>query len=87
LEAVFSVGSATKLYIVQLIILWIGRIEALSYITADMWSHEMVLRPFSLPSKKQLCACGVFRKKIIVVKGRCLHEAENENVSLSNGKM
>jgi hypothetical protein len=36
-----------------------------------MWSHETVPCPFfSRPSKKQLHAYGVFRKKVIVVKGK-----------------
>jgi hypothetical protein len=37
---------------------------------------------FSRPSKKQLRVCGVFRKKVIVVKGSCLRGAEIENVAV-----
>jgi hypothetical protein len=33
----------------------------------------------SRPSKKQLRACGVFRKIVTVVKGTCLPAAEIEN--------
>jgi hypothetical protein len=52
-----------------------------SGITADMWSHEMVPCPlFSRTSKMQLCVCGVFRKKVTVVKGSCLQVAEIKNV-------
>jgi hypothetical protein len=48
-----------------------------------MWSHEMVPCPFfSRPSKKQLHACGVFRKKVAVVNGSCLQAAEIENVAV-----
>jgi hypothetical protein len=44
----------------------------------------MVPCPFcSRPSKKQLRACGVFRKKATVVKGSCLRAAEFENVAVS----
>jgi hypothetical protein len=43
----------------------------------------MVLCPFFFhPSKKQLCACGVFRKKVTVVKGSCLQAAEVKNVTV-----
>jgi hypothetical protein len=35
---------------------------------------------FSRPSKKQLLACGVFRKKVTIVKGICLRATEIENV-------
>jgi hypothetical protein len=71
------------IYIVQSIILWIGRIVALLCTTADMWSHKMVpCSFFSCPSKKQLCACSVFRKKVTVVTGSCLWAAEIENVAV-----
>jgi hypothetical protein len=43
----------------------------------------MVPCPFvSRPSKKQLCACGVFTEKVTVVKGSCLRVAEIENVTV-----
>jgi hypothetical protein len=37
---------------------------------------------FSHPSKKQLRACGVFRKKVTVVKDSFLRAAEIENVAV-----
>jgi hypothetical protein len=44
-----------------------------------MWSHEMVPCPFfSHPSKKQLWACGVFRKEVTVLKGTYLQVVEIE---------
>jgi hypothetical protein len=47
------------------------------------WGHEKVPCPFfSRPGKKQLRACGVFRKKVTVVKGSCLRAAEIENVAV-----
>jgi hypothetical protein len=74
---------ALVMYVVQSIILWIGCIVALLCTTADTWSHEMVLCPFfSRSSKKQLRACGVFRKKVTVVKSSCLRAAEIENVAV-----
>jgi hypothetical protein len=66
----------------QSIISWIGRIMELLCTTADTWSHEMVPYPFSRPSKKQLRACGVLRKKATVVKGSFLLAAEIENVAV-----
>jgi hypothetical protein len=49
---------------------WIGRIVVLLCTTADTWSHELVPCPFfPRPSKKQLRACDVFRKKVTFVKG------------------
>jgi hypothetical protein len=70
-------------YIVQSIISWTGSIVALLCTTADMWSHEMMPCPFfSCTSKKQLRECGVFRKKVTVVKGSCLRAAEIENVAV-----
>jgi hypothetical protein len=67
----------------QLMISWTGRIVALLCTTADTWSHETVPCPFfSRPSKKQLRACGVFRRKVTVVKGSCLRAAEIENVAV-----
>jgi hypothetical protein len=43
----------------------------------------MVPCPFcSRPNKKQLRACGVFRKKVTVLKGSCLRAAEIENVAV-----
>jgi hypothetical protein len=72
-----------SVYVVQSIISWTGRIFALLCTTADMWSHEMVPCPFcSRPSKKQLRACGGFRKKVTVLKGSCLRVAEIENVGV-----
>jgi hypothetical protein len=77
--------------VVQSIISWNGRIEALSCIAANIWSHEMVPCPFlSRPRKKQLSACCVFRKNAIVVKGSLLRAAKSrksqfeqrENVNL-----
>jgi hypothetical protein len=48
-----------------------------------MWSQETVpCSFFSRPSKKQLRACGVFGKKVNVVKGSCLQAAEIENVAV-----
>jgi hypothetical protein len=71
------------LYIVQSVISWIACIVALLCTTVDTWSHEMVQCPFFChPSKKQLGACSVFRKKVTVVKGSCLRAAEIENVAL-----
>jgi hypothetical protein len=70
-------------YVVQSIISWTGCILALLCITADMWRHEMVPCPFcSCSSKKQLRACGVFRKKVTVLKGSRLRAAEIENVAV-----
>jgi hypothetical protein len=40
----------------------------------------MVLCP--LPSKKQLCACSVFRMNATVLKGSCLVALEIENVAV-----
>jgi hypothetical protein len=37
---------------------------------------------FSRPSKKQLRVCGVFRKKVTVVKGSCLGAVEIENLAV-----
>jgi hypothetical protein len=71
------------MYMVQSIILWIGRIVALLCTTVDMWSYEMVPCPlFSCPSKKQLHACSVLQKKVTVVKGSCLRAVEIENVTV-----
>jgi hypothetical protein len=77
-------GMTSKyIYIVQSLISWIGRIVALLCTTVDTWSHEMVLYPFcSHPSKKQLRACSVFRKKITVVKGSGLRVAEIKNITV-----
>jgi uncharacterized protein (DUF697 family) len=73
----------TPMYIVQSIISWIGSIVALLCVTADTWSHEVVLCPFfSRPSKKQLRVCGVFRKKVTVMMGSYLQSAEIENVAV-----
>jgi hypothetical protein len=67
-------------YVVQSVILWIGRIVALLFTTADAWSHEMVTcLSFSRSNNKQLHACGVCRKKVTVVKGSCLRVVEIEN--------
>jgi hypothetical protein len=75
-------------HILQSIILWIGCIVALSCTTVDTWSHEVVSGPFfSRPSKEQLCACGVFGKKVSVVKGNCLSGGNRECHSLSNGEL
>jgi hypothetical protein len=37
---------------------------------------------FSHPNKKQLCVCGVFRKKVAFVKGSFLQAVEIENVTV-----
>jgi hypothetical protein len=78
-----GLNSGSFIYVVQSIITWIGLIMALLCITADTWSHKMVsCLFFSRPSKKQLCACLVFRKKVTVVKGSCLQAMEIKNVAV-----
>jgi hypothetical protein len=72
---IYIYGLHTDIYVLQSIISWTGRMVALLCTTADTWSHEMVPCPFfSRPSEKQLraCvrACGVFRKKVTVVRER-----------------
>jgi hypothetical protein len=70
-------------YTVRSLILWIGCILALLCTTVDTWNPEMVLCPFFYrPSKVRLGAWGVFRKKVTVVKGSCLQEAEIKNVTV-----
>jgi hypothetical protein len=61
---------------------WIGCIVALLCTTADTWSHEIVPCLFFCPSKKQLYACGVFRKKVAVAKGSCLRAVDIEIVTV-----
>jgi hypothetical protein len=74
---------STVLYVVQSKISWVGRIVTLLRATAHTRSHEVVPCPFfSLPSKKQLRSCGLFRKKVTVVKSSCLRAAEIENVTV-----
>jgi hypothetical protein len=68
-------------YRVQSIILWISRIVALLWATVDTWSHE-ICPFFSCPSKKQLHACGVLRKKVTDVRGSCLRVVEMNNVAV-----
>jgi hypothetical protein len=72
-----------KMYVIQSIISWIGRIVTPLFTTVDTRNHEMVSCPFfSHPSKKQMHLRGVFRKKITVLKGSCLRAAEIENVAV-----
>jgi hypothetical protein len=56
---------------------------ALSCTMADMRSREMAQCPFfSRPSKKQLHACGAYRKEATVVKCSRVRAAQIENVAV-----
>jgi hypothetical protein len=76
-----------RIYVVQPIISWTGHIVELLCTIANTWTgHKMVMCPFfSCPSKTQLRAYGVFRKKVTVMDS-CLRVGDQECHSLSNGK-
>jgi hypothetical protein len=56
----------TLLYKVQSILSWTGRIVALLCATSNKWNGMVPCALLSHPSKKQLWACSIFRKRISV---------------------